>query len=509
MNLSAIESTLTAEAANVDSERPSSGRLHLSKGIGLAPCWCCHSRGIRSRQAARLCLLRPQDGVNLVFSGVPMARADKNPQPRKGPSTRKDGLNRVPELSRRPIWAEVSLSALAENFQAIRRFVNPLSEKRKTPRKILSIVKGNGYGHGGPQVAKALEEAGSDWFGVTCTDEGVGVREAGVRKPVLVLTSFWPGEETQLLEHDLTAVVIRCEQLEQLDRAAAGFFTRTSSSHWTSGRRRSSGRFAEHKKIPFHLKVDSGMNRLGIAPGDVECFARQLDKCKHLELGGVFTHFASSEVLTNTRTGEQTRQQEGRFHAAIDRLRALGIDPGIIHLANSAAIVTRPETWADMVRPGAILYGYHPGYDPVEQRPEIEARLRLKVVMSLRTRIISVRDIPAGAGVGYNEKFIATRPSRIAVLAAGYGDGIHRSLGNKGSVLMRGQLAPIVGIISMDVTMIDVTDVLGATVGDVVTIHGTDGERIHPANVIARSIGTVTSDLLCAVSQRVPRYYLP
>jgi alanine racemase len=397
---------------------------------------------------------------------------------------------RFPRMNSRPIWAEVSLSALAENFQAIRRFVNPPSEKRKEPRKILSIVKGNGYGHGGPQVAKALERAGSDGFGVTCTDEGIAVRQAGVKKPILILTGFVPGEEARLLEHNLTAAIHRCEQMERLDHAAA----------------RHAGK--SRKKISFHLKMDTGMNRLGIAPGDVECFARQLGKCKHLELGGVFTHFASSEVLTNTRTGEQTRQQEERFYAALDQLRKLGIDPGIVHLANSAAIATRPETWADMVRPGAILYGYHPGYDPVEQRPQIEARLPLKPVMSLRTRIINIRDIPAGAGVGYNEKFIAQRPSRIAVLAAGYGDGVHRSLGNKGTVLIHGVDAPIVGIISMDVTMIDVTDVPDAAIGDVVTIYGVDGPHVRPANVIARSIGTVTSDLLCAVSARVPRFYV-
>jgi alanine racemase len=397
--------------------------------------------------------------------------------------------------ARRPVWAEISLGALAENFRSIRKFVNPPEERRKTPRKILCIVKGNGYGHGGAQVAKALEKAGSDWFGVTCTEEGIAVREAGVRKPVLVLTSFFPGEESRLIEHDLTAVIHRCEQLKQLDRAAARFLARKDGKK-------------SRKRVSFHLKMDTGMNRLGIAPGDIECFARQLAKCKHLELGGVFTHFASSEVLTNTRVGEQTRQQEERFYAALDRLRALGIDPGIVHLANSAAIVTRPETWADMVRPGAILYGYHPGYDPVEQRPEIEARLPLKSVMSLRTRIINIRNIPEGAGVGYNETFIAKRPTRIAVLAAGYGDGIHRSLGNRGSVLVRGALAPVVGIISMDVTMIDVTDVPGADLGDVVTIYGSDGEHVRPANVIARSIGTVTSDLLCAVSQRVPRLYV-
>ncbi len=439
----------------------------------------CSKTGVVILAASKVAVGLPQAiGVNLYFSGVMMAQAEK----------------RIPKLNSRPIWAEVSLSALAENFRAIRKFVNPPEEKRKTPRKILSIVKGNGYGHGGPQVAKALEKAGSDWFGVTCTEEGIAVRKAGVKNPVLILTSFWPGEEARLLEYDLTAVIHRCEQLQHLDRAAARSFAKKGGK---KGR----------KKVSFHLKMDTGMNRLGIAPGDVKCFARQLAKCKHLELGGVFTHFASSEVFTNTRTGEQTRQQEERFYAALERLRALGIDPGIVHLANSAAIATRPETWADMVRPGAILYGYHPGYEPAEQRAEIEARLPVKPVMSLRTRIINIRGIPVGAGVGYNEKFIAQRPSRIAVLAAGYGDGVHRSLGNKGTVLLRGSLAPIVGIISMDVTMIDVTDIPEAAIGDIVTIHGTDGAHVHPANVIARSIGTVTSDLLCAVSQRVPRLY--
>jgi alanine racemase len=388
---------------------------------------------------------------------------------------------------RRPVWADVSLSALTYNLQAIRKFVNPPEEKRKTPRKVLSIVKGNGYGHGGPEVAKALEKAGSDWFGVTCTDEGIAVRKAGVRKPVLILTSFVPGEESRLVEHDLTAVIHRCEQLALLDRAAAQ---------------------RNKKRVPFHLKIDTGMNRLGIATTDVECFARQLAKCKYLQLTGIFSHFASSEVFTNTAVGQQTREQEERFYRALERLRALGIDPGIVHLANSAAIVTRPETWADMVRPGAILYGYHPGYDPMEKREEAEARLPVKPVMSLRSRIISLRSVPAGAGVGYNATFVPKRPSRIGVLAAGYGDGIHRSLGNRGSVLLRGKLVPIVGIISMDVTMIDVTDVEDVEIGDVATIYGTDGAQELRANLVARSVGTVTSDLLCAVSARVPRVYV-
>jgi alanine racemase len=387
----------------------------------------------------------------------------------------------------RPVWAEVSTSALTYNLEAIRKFVNPENELRNTPRLVLSIVKGNGYGHGGPQVAKILEKAGSDWFGVTSAAEGIEVRKAGVKKPILVLTSFWPGEEKNLLKYDLTPVVHRIEQLAQLNRAAA----------------------KDDKRDPlsFHLKIDSGMNRLGIASNEIDEFAAQLAKCQSLRLGGVMTHFASSEAFLASPVGEQTREQEEHFFVALERLRALGVDPGIVHLANSAAIASRPETWGDMVRPGVILYGYHPGYDPQEKREEAEKKLPLKPAMSLRTRIISVRKIPAGAGVGYGMKFVATRPSVIAVLAAGYGDGVHRSLGMRGNVLVRGKQAPIIGIVSMDVTMIDVTENSGIEVGDVVTIYGTDGEHLLATNAVARGIGTVTSDLMCGVTARVPRVY--
>ncbi|HEY1423584.1 MAG TPA: alanine racemase [Candidatus Acidoferrum sp.] len=388
----------------------------------------------------------------------------------------------------RPVWADISLSALTHNLHAIRDFVNPKSEKRATPRKVLCIVKGNGYGHGGPQVAKALEKAGADWFGVTGAAEGEQVRKAGVRTPLLALTSFWPGEENQLLANKISPAIIRCEQLAALDSAA------------------SRKKFAK-RSVGFHLKIDTGMNRLGIAPNDIECFARQYEKSSRLKLEGVFTHFASSEVFEGP-VAEQTCRQEESFHKAIERLRALGIDPGIIHLANSAAIASRPETWADMVRPGAILYGYHPGYDPIERRAAVEKQLPLKPVMSLRARIINIRHVPAGEGVGYGSKFLPDRASKIAVIAAGYGDGIHRSLGNHGNVLVRGVLAPIVGIVSMDVTMVDVTNVPEVALGDVATIYGTDGDHLLPANLVARGIGTVTSDLLCAVSARVPRIYV-
>ncbi|HET8966257.1 MAG TPA: alanine racemase [Candidatus Acidoferrum sp.] len=389
----------------------------------------------------------------------------------------------------RPVWAEISHSALTHNLHTIRDFVNPKSERLPAPRKVLCIVKGNGYGHGGPQVAKHLEKAGADWFGVTAASEGEAVRKAGVRKPILALTSFWPGEEDQLLKNKIAPAVIRCEQLAALEFSAAR-------------------RKLAKRSVGIHLKIDTGMNRLGIAPTDIDCFARQYEKCQHLKLEGVFTHFASSEVFAGP-VSQQTCDQEASFHRAVERLRSLGIDPGLIHLANSAAIASRPETWADMVRPGAILYGYHPGYDPIERRVEAEKQLPLRPVMSLRTRLIHIRNVSAGEGVGYNAKFVADRPSKIAVLAAGYGDGIHRSLGNKGHVLVNGVLAPIVGIISMDVTMADVTDVPGVALGDIATVYGPDGNgNVLAANLVARSIGTVTSDLLCAVSARVPRIYV-
>src|SRR5215472_8394237 len=218
--------------------------------------------------------------------------------------------------ARRPVWAEVSLDALAYNLEAIKKFVNPAAENRKTPRKILSIVKVNGYGHGGPQVAKALEKAGSDWFGVTCTDEGIAVRENGARAPILVLTGFVPGEEARLIEYDLTPAVHRCDQLPLLESAAARLLSgRSLDRH--AGRKTRNSEFGSQERATFHLKIDTGMNRLGISPTDVECFARQLAKCRHLQLTGIFSHFASSGVFTDTPIGRQTREQEECFYAAL------------------------------------------------------------------------------------------------------------------------------------------------------------------------------------------------
>jgi alanine racemase len=204
----------------------------------------------------------------------------------------------------------------------------------------------------------------------------------------------------------------------------------------------------------------------------------------------------------------QTEEQERVFAHVLARLRAAGVSPGVVHMANSAAIATRPSTWFDMVRPGALLYGYHQHYNPPERLAEAEASLGLRPVASLRTRIVTIRELPPGARVGYNGRFVATRPSRIAVIAAGYADGLIRHLSNRACVLVRGRRIPLVGTISMDLATMDVTGLPEVGLGDIVTIYGTEGRAVLPASEVAHQAGTVSSDLLTALGHRVPRLYL-
>lgn len=381
-------------------------------------------------------------------------------------------------LEGRPVWAEISLRAILHNLKVIRTHIG-------RERKILAVVKSNAYGLGAVPIAKALQKAGTEWFGVTCSNEGVELREAGIRKPILVLTGFWPGEEKRLLENDLTPTVNRVSDLRHLERAA--------KSSRKKGRR-----------FRFHLKINTGMNRLGISPSEVDAFAKELAACPHIELEGTYTHFASAEDFTSS----QTADQEKLFRGCLDRLRALGVSPGIVHMANSGAICARPSTWEDMVRPGAILYGYHQGFTPPEKKLEVMKQMPLEPCLSLRARIISLRDVAAGQGVGYGARFVTEGPSRIAVINAGYADGIVRSRTNRGCALLRGRRVPLVGVISMDLTALDVTSVPDAQLGDVISIYGKDkNDAIHVSDV-AREVGTVTSDLLCALGRRVPKYYL-
>jgi alanine racemase len=302
---------------------------------------------------------------------------------------------------------------------------------------------------------------------------------------VLVLTGFWPGEEKRLLKNQLTSVVTRLDDVRLLERAAKALRGKTSP-------------------VPFHLKINTGMNRLGIAADEVDAFAAALADCRHIALEGTFTHFASAEDFS----ARQTDDQERIFRDSLARMRRLGVSPGIVHMANSGAICARPNTYADMVRPGAVLYGYYQSFDPPQKGQEVRERLPIEPCLSLRARIVTLRDVPAGQGVGYSARFITERPTRIAVINAGYADGILRQRTNHGCALVRGRRVPLVGTISMDLTTLDVTDVPGVQLGDIVTLYGKDGADSLIVSDVAREIGTVTSDLLCALGRRVPRYYV-
>ena len=408
------------------------------------------------------------------------------------------------KIEGRPVWAEIHTRALESNLRAIRRHLDfdtpahPRSraDKGKVTRKrvqILAVVKGDGYGHGAVGAAAAFAKAGADWYGVTCTAEGAELRDSGFSKPILVLTGFWDGEEERLIEFNLTPAVTHCSQLLRLERAARAT-------------RRLRG------PLGFHLKIDTGMNRLGISPDSIDCLARTLRDCPHLRLTGTFTHLASSEDFTSP----QTCGQERIFLAALDRLRGCKLSPGLVHMANSAAIILRPETWMDMVRPGANLYGYHQNYNPPQVRKDAMRKVRLEPALSFRTRVVALKDVPGGGAVGYNGRFRTARPARIAILAAGYGDGVPRSLSNCGRVILRGKFAPVVGNVSMDLAAVDVTPIKDACVGDVATIYGPDstGTETSPsaatqdASDVARMLGTRTADLLCMLGKRVPRIYL-
>lgn len=391
-------------------------------------------------------------------------------------------MSKAIHIEGRPVWAEISLKAIVHNLRVIRRHVG-------ANRKVLAVVKSNAYGLGAVPISKALQKAGTEWFGVTCANEGIELREAGIRKPILVLTGFWPGEEKRLIQNQLTPTVTRVDDLRYLERAAKTL------------RRKSP---AKSPRVRFHLKINTGMNRLGISPDEIDAFAAALTDCPHIQLEGTYTHFASAEDFT----AQQTVQQEQLFRDCLARLRVLGISPGIVHMANSGAICARPSTWVDMVRPGAILYGYHQSFDPPQKREEVKGAMPLAPSLSLRARIISLREVPAAQAVGYAARFVTTRPSKIAVINAGYADGVVRARTNRGCALVRGLRVPLVGTISMDLTMLDVTEVRGVTLGDVVTIYGKDGQAAVEVSDVAREIGTVTSDLLCALGRRVPKYYL-
>jgi len=380
--------------------------------------------------------------------------------------------------STRPNWAEVSLSALRHNFRAVQRRVgNAVS--------ICAVVKCDAYGHGSEACALALEQDGATWFGVTSTDEGVALREAGVRSRILVMVGVFRGEEEDALRYDLTPTVHRIDDVEAIAHAATRIGRRTP--------------------VRVHLKLDTGMARLGLSLSELDSFADRIKSIPEVELEGVFSHLASAEVLD----AEDAIQQRSRFEQALQRLESHGLHPPLRHLANSSATLARPDSWYNFVRPGMAIYGYELPFVHRDGEPATEYHpLGLIPALSWKTRVLSVRNVSAGQALGYNGAYVTPAPARIAVVAAGYGDGLYRRLSPGGYVLLRGRRAPMLGRISMDLTIIDVSHITGVEIGDEVVLIGRSGTEQITAIDHARWAGSIPYEIICNLSERVARHHV-
>jgi alanine racemase len=380
-------------------------------------------------------------------------------------------------VATRPTWAEVSLGTLRQNFRAVQKHIGG-------DVTVCAVVKADAYGHGAVECSRALEAEGAQWFGVTSLDEAIPLCEAGIRARILLLTGFWRGEEEEIVRLKLTPTVWEPAQIELLERAAS----QLGINH------------------PIHLKVDTGMGRLGIAPADLSRICSALRSAPHLVVEGLSTHLASSEVLDAPSVPEQL----ATFDKVRRQLRNEGIDPPLVHVANTGAVISRRDSWNTMVRPGIALYGY---YLPFERAGrEVSGtglRLQVKPVLTWKTRVLSLRDVPANQALGYGGIYVTKAPARIAVLPVGYADGFNRALSSRGRVIVREHYAPIVGRISMDLSLVDVTGLPGVAVGDEVILLGScDGLSVD-AREHAALANTVLYEILCGISKRVPRKSVP
>jgi len=382
-------------------------------------------------------------------------------------------LNRV---ATRPTWAEVSLSALRQNFRTVQKHVG-------ANVTVCAVVKADAYGHGAVECSRALEAEGATWLGVTSLDEAIPLREAGIHSSILLMTGFWRGEESEIVRLHLTPTVWEPRHIESLEKAAAILGA------------------ARH---PVHLKVDTGMGRLGVAVEELPAVLAALQAAKHLELQGFSTHLASSEIMDAPSVADQKH----KFEEARRMLHEAGLTPTFVHMANTGAVISRRETLHTMVRPGIALYGYYLPF----QRAGREVgggtlRLPVKPILTWKTRILSLRSFPGDQALGYGATYVTKAPAHVAVLPVGYADGYNRQLSNRGRVIVRDHYAPIVGRISMDLTLADVTGIPGITVGDEVILLGSgDGLSVDALEHAALANST-PYEILCNISKRVPRKY--
>jgi alanine racemase len=386
-------------------------------------------------------------------------------------------LSKIPEIRSLILagrtWAEVSLPTLQQNFHAVQKHVG----KDVT---VCGVVKADGYGHGAVECACALESAGAAWLGVTDAAEGLALRGAGVRARILLMTGIWKGEEDDVVAQNLTPTIWEAWHIELLERAAR----------------------AQGSVLPVHLKIDTGMNRLGTSKEMLPHLCELLARTRYLRLEGVSTHFASAEVLD----AEDAQRQMKRFEEGLEIVHSFGLRPPLVHMGNSAAMTARPETRKTMVRPGIALYGYSLEFTRHGQRAEV-AELPLSPVLSWKTRVLTVKDVAAGEAVSYMGTFVTRERSRIAVLPVGYADGYPRLLSNRARVIVGGEYAPVVGRVTMDLTIVNVSHIRGVSVGDEVVLIGQSAGKSVDAVELARLCESVPYEILCGLSQRVPRVY--
>ncbi len=422
----------------------------------------------------------PEPGVDATVPDVTM------PSPHLGDDSAPRVLRprrAMPADAIRPTRAEINLAALRHNLHIV--------QKHASGAKVWAVLKADGYGHGAPAVARTLERAGADGFCVALLEEGVELREAGITAPILVMGGYYGAAYAELLARRLTPVVYDMAQVEGFARLA---------------------RLATHGEVEspvmVHLKVDTGMARLGVTTAELPAFAAALSRFPEVHIGGLMTHLACADAASD----EELTTQMVRFDEATVVLAKQGVRPPLRHAANSAALL-RGHAQLDAVRPGVALFGVSPtlvGGD-VSERQLVSG---LWPVMRVRTEIIALRDVPQGSPVGYGATFRTKRASRIATIPMGYADGLSRHLSNRGSVLIAGRRAPIVGAVSMDMAMIDVTDISSAMPVDIreeVVVLGPQegrlGKGVITADEVAEHSGTIAWEVLTAVSRRVPRFY--
>ena len=378
-------------------------------------------------------------------------------------------------FARRPTWAEIDLNNLAANFNRVRERVSPVA-------RVMAVIKANAYGHGAVACARRLANEGADWFGIALPEEGIELRSVGITQPVLCLGGFWPGQAAACVQNNLTPVVYRLDMIEALNQAASN-----------------AGVVAD-----VHVKVDTGMGRLGVRFDQLSEFVDALAQFRNVRIDGIMSHLAAADDNT---CQPLTRDQIQRFEDAVVVFRDHGYRPTHLHLANSAGIFGHRDAWGNMVRPGGVLYGLWRDVLPLTTTSDPG----LLPVMSLHTRISLLKWVPPGETIGYGCTFEASRRSLIATLPVGYHDGYMRGLSNRAHVIVRGVYAPVVGRVSMDLTLIDVTNVPGVELDDQVTLLGWNRQQAElkiPAEDLARIVGTLSYEVTCGVSERVPRVYI-